>query len=303
MTSGSHIQLPGPPAAIEARIRAMGPVLDMPATRQIYETMTAYVPRPNVDVLRDLAYGPNERHRLDVYRPRSAAKELPIVLIFHGGGFIRGDKMERSNAGYFFADQGYLTILPNYRLGPQHHWPAGGEDVVAALAWAQAHGAEFGGDAGRIWLVGESAGAAHVATATLLKRLQPTSGLGIRGAVLISGVYDVHMELLARRQFGVPSPDPRNEAYFGTDFSRYPEMSLVEHIDADPFPLLITFAELDLIAMQVQAGELFARLVRQGYSPDIEVIRGHNHLTQVFSVNTGDESLSAPVLKFMNQNC
>jgi triacylglycerol lipase len=52
--------------------------------------------------------------------------------------------------------------------------------------------------------------------------------------------------------------------------------------------------------MQVQAGELFARLVtRHGYRPQLRVIRGHNHLTQVYAVNTGDESLSAPLLEFL----
>ena len=52
--------------------------------------------------------------------------------------------------------------------------------------------------------------------------------------------------------------------------------------------------------MQVQAGELFARLVTDhGYSPQLRVIRGHNHLTQVYAVNTGDESLSAPLLEFL----
>jgi hypothetical protein len=65
-------------------------------------------------------------------------------------------------------------------------------------------------------------------------------------------------------------------------------------------PLLITFAELDLLQMQVQAGELFARLVTEhGLKPQLRVIPGHNHLTQGYAVNTGDESLSAPLLEFM----
>ena len=156
------------------------------------------------------------------------------------------------------------------------------------------------GRPGRIWLLGESAGAAHVAAATLLRRFHPPAGLSIAGAVLISGVYNVHLERLARAQFGVPTPDPRNEAYFGSDFERYPSMSVVELIDSDPFPLLITYAELDLLQMQVQAGELFARLVsHHRFAPELKVIRGHNHLTQVYSINTGDTSLSAPVLRFL----
>jgi triacylglycerol lipase len=52
--------------------------------------------------------------------------------------------------------------------------------------------------------------------------------------------------------------------------------------------------------MQVQAGELFARLVTvHGFAPRLQVIRGHNHLTQVYAVNTGDEALGTPILDFV----
>jgi len=119
----------------------------------------------------------------------------------------------------------------------------------------------------------------------------------------VSGVYDVHLEKLARAQFGVATPDPRNEAYFGSDFDRYPAMSTVALIDAPAVPLLITYAELDLLQMQVQAGELFARLVTaHGFAPRLHVVRGHNHLTQVYAVNTGDDALGAPILDFLKSH-
>lgn len=293
----------GTPPDIEGRIRELGAVLDMQATRQIYGPLLAVQARAGVQVVRDLAYGTDVRHRLDVYRPENRREPLPVLLVFHGGGFIRGDKQERENAGLLFAREGFLTLVPNYRLGPAHQWPSGAEDVIAALEWGRRHAGEHGGDPSRLWLMGESAGAAHVATATLLSRFHPARGLRIAGAVLISGVYNVHMERLARAQFGVPSPDPRNEPYFGSDFGRYPSMSTVELIDSPAFPLLITFAELDLLQMQVQAGELFSRLVaHHGFSPSLQVIRGHNHLSQVFSVNTGDSSLSGPVLQFLRSH-
>jgi acetyl esterase len=296
-----HEQIAGVPPAIERRVRALGPVLDMPSARAIYEPLLATQPRAGVRVVRDQVYGADKRHKLDVYHPDpTPAAPAPLVIVFPGGGFVRGDKTERENAGLVFARAGVVTVIPNYRLGPTHRWPAGAEDVVRALGWVRSHAAEYGGDPGRIWLVGESAGATHVASATLLKRFHPPGGLPIAGSVLISGVYNLELERRARRQFGIATPDPRNEAYFGTDFERYPSMSLVDQIDADPIPILITYAELDLVQMQVQAGELFARLVtRHGFSPELQVIRGHNHLTQVYSLNTGDESLSGPVLKFL----
>jgi acetyl esterase len=290
----------GVPEALAARIRGRGAVVDVPFVASLYEPLLAAQPRDGVKVTRDLSYGSDARHRLDVYQPQSAAAGLPVMLFLPGGGFVRGDKSQKDNIGHYFARQGVLAVVANYRLAPAHVWPAGAEDAVAAYQWTRARAAQYGGDLSRLVLVGESAGAAHVASASLIRRFQPPEGLAIAGVVLISGVYNVQLEKRARRQFGIASPDPINEAYFGSDFARYPSMSTVELIDAAPLPLLLTFAELDLLQMQVQAGELFARLVgRHGFDPELRMIRDHNHLTQVFAVNTGDESLSAPLLEFI----
>jgi triacylglycerol lipase len=287
--------------SFDAQIRARGAVLDVPFTLSLYQPLLEQQRRDGVAVERDLAYGEDPRHRLDVYRPSApAAAPLPLLVFMHGGGFLRGDKRDRENIGQYFARQGLVVLVPNYRLAPRHTWPAGAEDVVAVYRWAKEHAARVGADPSRVFLGGESAGAAHVAAATLVRRFHPAEGLNIAGAVLVSGVYNVHLEKLARPQFGVATPDPRNEAYFGSDFDRYPAMSTVELIDAPAVPMLITYAELDLLQMQVQAGELFARLVTaHGFAPRLHVVRGHNHLTQVYAVNTGDEALGAPILDFL----
>jgi len=286
---------------LEQPIRDRGAVLDLPFALSLYKPLLDVQPRDGVDVEKDVVYGEDVRQRLDVYRARDPKASSSAMMIFmHGGGFIRGDKSDRENVGHYFARRGIVVVVPNYRLAPQHPWPAGAEDVVAAYRWAKENAAGFGADPARIFLAGESAGAAHVAAATLIRRFHPTPGLGIAGAVLISGVYNVHLEKLARKQFGVATPDPRNEAYFGSDFAKYPAMSTVALVDAPVVPLLITYAELDLLQMQVQAGELFARLVAaHGFAPRLHVVRGHNHLTQVYSINTGDHALGAPIIEFL----
>jgi triacylglycerol lipase len=282
-------------------IRAAGPVIDPPAAKALYAPLLADMPRGG-EVLRDIAYGEDERHRLDVYLPVGAEQPAPVAVFLHGGGFIRGDKADREAVGHYFSRHGVLAVLPNYRLGPRHRWPAGAEDVAAVLGWARAHVAAHGGDREHIVLAGESAGAAHVAAATLVKRFHPPEGLKIAGAFLASGVYNAELELLARSQLGIATPDPRNEAYFGTGFAEYRAMSTVELVDAAPFPLAITYAELDPVQMQAQAGELFARLVtRHGFQPRIAMIRNHNHLSQVYSINSGDEALAGPLLDFVRR--
>ncbi|MBB3221887.1 alpha/beta hydrolase [Pseudoduganella umbonata] len=284
---------------LEKAIRAAGPVIDPAFAKNLYAPLLASAPRGG-GIVRDIAYGDDERHRLDVYLPLGAQGPAPVVIFLHGGGFIRGDKADREAVGHYFSRHGVLAVLPNYRLGPRHRWPAGAEDVSSVLAWARTHVAAHGGDPGHIVLAGESAGAAHVAAATLVRRFHPAEGLNIAGAFLASGVYNAELELLARAQLNIATPDPRNEAYFGTDFTAYRAMSTVALADAAPFPLAISYAELDPVQMQAQAGELFATLVtRHGFQPKISVVRNHNHLTQVYAINSGDNALAGPLLAFV----
>jgi acetyl esterase/lipase len=292
-------------AARESRIRARGPVLDLHFAQSMYKPLLKDQRRDGVEVSRDTAYGNDSRHRLDIYTPvhNGVAAPHPVMIFIPGGGFIRGDKADRENIGQRFAREGIAVVVANYRLAPAHVWPAGAEDVTRVYQWVRDNATRLGFDSARILLAGESAGAAHIAAATLIRRFHPPQGFDVAGTILISGPYNPVLEKLAREQFGVATPDPRNEAYFGSDFARYPQMSTVALIDAPPTaPLLITFAELDLLQMQVQGAELFAKLVTEhGAKPELRVIRGHNHLTQVYSVNTGDESLSAPMLEFLRE--
>jgi triacylglycerol lipase len=289
-------------AEVLRAVRAAGPVIDPPAAKALYAPLLADMPR-GAEPVRDIVYGADERHRLDVYPAVGAAGRAPVVVFLHGGGFIRGDKADREAVGHYFSRHGVLAVLSNYRLGPKHRWPAGAEDVSSVLAWARANVDAYGGNPDHIVLAGESAGAAHVAAATLVKRFHPAEGLKIAGAFLASGVYNAALEFLARTQLGIATPDPRNEAYFGTDFASYRAMSTVELIDAAPFPLAITYAELDPVQMQAQAGELFARLVtRHGFQPQIGVVANHNHLSQVCAINSGDDALAAPLLAFVRDS-
>ena len=137
----------------------------------------------------DLAYGPHERHRLDLYAP-SATTLAPILIFFHGGGFLKGDKggsqnWPNANVGRIASQAGFVGIVPNYRLAPNHSWPAGPEDVASVIAsWTKANAARHGGDPDRIVLMGTSAGAVHVAGYV---KLHGTAD--IRVAILLSGLY------------------------------------------------------------------------------------------------------------------
>ena len=108
-----------------------------------------------------------------IYRPAgpTLAPALPIVIAFHGGGWVFGDL---STAEWLFsavaAHAHALVVAVNYRLAPEHPAPAARRDAIAVTAWAAAHARQLGGEPGRIAVLGESSGATLAATVALAAR-------------------------------------------------------------------------------------------------------------------------------------
>lgn len=131
-----------------------------------------------VEVIRHVPYVPDGRveHTLDVYRPFKRRGPLPVMLYIHGGGFRILSKDTHWMFGYGFAQRGWLVFNINYRLAPQHPFPAAVQDSAAALEWVVEHAAAYGGDLDRLALAGESAGAnlaLSLAVAGAWRRAEP----------------------------------------------------------------------------------------------------------------------------------
>jgi acetyl esterase len=104
------------------------------------------------------------------YRHRAAASPGPVLLWLHGGGFIGGAAADIDHVCSGLAHHADLTVVSlDYRLAPEHAYPAALLDTCDALRWLADHGAAIGGD-GRVAAGGQSAGAALVAGACLLAR-------------------------------------------------------------------------------------------------------------------------------------
>lgn len=136
------------------------------AARARYAFPDAQPEKYGVAVIRNLTYGPTSAwaHKLDVYVPTREPKPRPVVMYVHGGGFSMLSKDTHRVMAMMFARRGYLVFNVNYRLGVKNAFPAPLEDVSDALVWVKRHAAEYGGDASRIVLAGESAGGNLVAT-------------------------------------------------------------------------------------------------------------------------------------------
>jgi acetyl esterase/lipase len=145
-----------------------------------------------LEVTHDVTYGSALRDRIDIYRPRRAAKS-PVIVFFYGGSWQFGHRNEYSFAAGLLAKQGFVVAVPDYRLYPQVKFPEFLDDCAAATAFIIKNIADYGGDPGQIFLMGHSAGAYNAVMLALAPQFLDAHGASpaaLAGAIGLSGPYD-----------------------------------------------------------------------------------------------------------------
>ncbi|MEG3167960.1 alpha/beta hydrolase [Sphingomonas sp. LB3N6] len=243
----------------------------------------------------DVAYGPDPRQVMDLYRPSSTlGAGVPVLIFVHGGGFRRGAKRNPSHPfeahmGSFAATHGMLGVVVNYRLAPDHVFPAGGEDVGLAVDWLREHAAARGGDPDRIVVIGTSAGAAHIATL-----LQIRASVPIAGAVLLSGLYGIEPYVDAERDL----------LYYGVDPAGHAATVSADALARTDTPLFVLCAEYDPPRFQAEFIGLLARFAALGRPlPPAMVAADHNHFSLAMHMGTQDTRVADAVLRFIDDRC
>ncbi|WP_310539993.1 alpha/beta hydrolase [Phenylobacterium sp.] len=157
----------------------------------MFSTLTPKDPATRADT--GVAYGPLSRQKLDVYAPRKSTALAPVAVFFYGGSWDSGRRQDYRWVGQALAAQGYLTIVPDYRIFPEVTYPSFLEDGAAAVRWAADHAKDLGGDPRRIVLVGHSAGAYNAVMLGFDTRYLQAQGVdpkAIRAVAGLSGPYD-----------------------------------------------------------------------------------------------------------------
>ncbi|MCX7296050.1 MAG: alpha/beta hydrolase [Hyphomicrobiales bacterium] len=298
MTTKDHAQAAAQagtmPPGIAERLIAIGRVIEAPKTNAIYAPLHAAEPFAGVTIARDIRYGPDARNLLDVFTPDTSGALRLVLLFVHGGGFVRGDKHVAGspffdNVAVWAVRHGMIGVTMSYRLAPQAKWPSGPQDVALAINRLRAHIAAHGGDAARLYVMGSSAGANHVASYVAFPEFHPADGAGIAGAIFLSGspfdptVFDM-----------TPYTD-----YFGTDAAAYAALSPTPGLLKTKVPLMLAWAGLDPPPIERQSIDLDAALRKAGRAPAKAVLKTHSHISLNNAIGTADTELTDQLLAFI----
>jgi len=248
--------------------------------------------------------GPNGDIPIRIYWPNTAADALPILLLYHGGGWTLGDMDTHENVCRFYCAKARVIVINvDYRLAPEHKFPAGVEDCYAALEWAAEHAAEIGGDASRIAVTGDSAGGNL--SAVICQLAIARGGPGIAFQALVYPAVDATPQAIdkyaSRKKFGggeyflgKKEMDWFYGHYFGeTGLSRDHRVSpiLTEDLSGLP-PALVITAGFDPLCDE---GKAYAdRLTAAGVKAEYKCFETTIHGFMSFSggVDAGKEGLA-----------
>ncbi len=115
-------------------------------------------PPAGITICRDIPYRKDPEMLLDVYYPEGTQEPLPAIISIHGGSWCYGDKELYAHYCMRLALRGFAVVNFNYRLAPEHPYPAALRDCAAVLHWIAESGASWYIDPGKLFVVGDSAG-------------------------------------------------------------------------------------------------------------------------------------------------
>lgn len=245
--------------------------------------------KADVEHVKDIAYhtgkdADTDKQKLDLYLPKGA-KDFPVFMFVHGGGYQKGDRKDGEALGRTFAARGIGTAVISYRLYPAVKHPEHIRDVARAFGWVKDNAAKHGGDPARVFVGGHSAGA-HLASllatdATYLKA-DKRSLADVAGVVAISGGYRIL---------------PIRKEVFG-DEAGMNAASPFAHLYGGHPPFLIVYGDGDTPERHALSKEFQDALKKVGGEAEVLEVKDRNHQELFTKIADGDPTTEAAI-KFM----
>ncbi|MFD1121801.1 alpha/beta hydrolase [Methylophilus flavus] len=234
-----------------------------------------------------VAYGDSPRKTLDIYIPANPVSEnpelngktentrtvtnktLPVVVFFYGGSWDSGNRGSYKFIGEAMTSQGFIAVIPDYRVYPEVLFPGFMEDPAKAAKWVKLHAAEFGGDPERVFLAGHSAGAHIAAMLTLDPEFlakQNSKPQDFAGMIGLAGPYDF-----------LPLKSNRLKTIFGPEDQRSKSQP-INFVTGNNPPMLLMVGTKDGTVWPRNTYNLAAKIKAAGGPVEVAEFAGYGHV-------------------------
>lgn len=222
---------------------------------------------------------------LDIYAPKNA-KNSPVMIMIHGGGWRNGDKSNRGfieNKVPFFNENRYIAVSINYRLSPAIKHPAHIEDVAEAVAWIHKNINKYGGDKDKLFVMGHSAGAHLAALIAVDERRLKVHKLNlsaIKGVILLDGAgYDIPNQMKGNEFFSGILGDMYENAFTNDEAVQKDASPLFQIKKGTKIPPFLIFTAGGRKASVGQSENLVKALTKVGVKAQAFDDSDKNHMT------------------------
>ena len=260
--------------------------------------LNAVVPA-NTYQLQTVAYGDLPRQKLDIYTPKQTSAALnarKVVIFFYGGSWDSGNKGDYKFVGEALASQGFIVVIPDYRVYPDVLFPAFMEDPALAAHWVKDHIQQYEGNTQQVFLAGHSAGAniavmLGVNVEYLAKQsLKPTDFAGIIG---LAGPYDF-----------LPLKSERLKIIFGPEAERWKSQP-INFVNGKNPPMLLAVGKKDGTVWPRNTYNMAEKIKSKKGLVKVVEFENYNHIDMVAKLAKplrGDGELLKVVTEFINAN-
>ena len=248
----------------------------------------------------DIPFGDDYYQRLDVYLPDdAAARDVPVLLFFHGGAWAHGYKEWNGFMAPAYVDLPAIFVSAGYRLVPEHKFPAAQEDAFTALRWVYRTIAEHGGDPGKIFVGGWSVGGTLASLLTLRRDLYPIYGLP-------DGVVNACFASSAGFRYRAADPAPGDSGItYGELMYRRPEDEVLgtalNFAEGNRTPFHISHGDDDFQHVMRSSADMAAALDKEDCVAVYDVFEGKRHYAGNLAQGDPDHEWTRTVRAWMTE--